>query len=216
MPQARVLRGYETGIGQLWVRVLPQLPRRLGQSPCQGVVLICNNLDILRSQIRYALPACSRNWQLDQDLLAMRVRELLRLERRAERTAAALNFIGALASPGARQALIQSLTPKQIQVECRKAVALCVALSRGLSGPKAGRKATAKDHLERLAAGLSRNDSTVVERHAITALRLLGFDIRHRNGRRPLAGRTKSKYRKVAALRGSAGSSQSRKVKQGK
>ncbi len=108
----------------------------------------------------------------------MRKRDLEQLERRSERTAAALNFIGVLASREGLQALLQKAPRKWVHAECKRAVALCTGMARGnISGPSGVtvNPSAAKDHLEQLEGALVRDDAVSVRLHAGAALRAFGF-----------------------------------------
>lgn len=106
----------------------------------------------------------------------MRKGDLGQLERRSERTAAALNFMGVLASPEGLQALLQKAPPKWVHAECKRAVAFCTEMARGISGAAVNPSA-AKDHLEQLEGALVRDDVVSLQRHAAAALRALGFEL---------------------------------------
>lgn len=109
-------------------------------------------------------------------MLAMRKRDLEQLERRSERTAAALNFIGVLASPEWFQALLQKAPPKWVHAECKRAVALCREMARGITGATVN-PSLAKHHLEELEGALVRGDVVSLQRHAAAALSALGFEL---------------------------------------
>lgn len=106
----------------------------------------------------------------------MRKRDLERLERRSGQTAAALNFIGVLASQEELQALLRKASSKWVHAECRRAVALCKEMARGVSGVAVNASA-AKDHLEQLEDALGRDDVASLQRHAAAALMALGFGL---------------------------------------
>ncbi len=106
----------------------------------------------------------------------MRKGDLGQLERRSERTAAALNFIGVLASPKPLQALLRKAPPKWVHAECKRAVALCTEVARAITGATA-KPSLAKEHLEELESALVRGDVVGLQRHAAAALRALGFEL---------------------------------------
>ncbi len=106
----------------------------------------------------------------------MRKRDLEALERRSGQTAAALSFIGVLASREGLQALRQRVSSKWVHAECRRAVALCTEMARGISGAAVNPSA-AEDHLEQLEGALVRDDVVNLQRHAAAALRALGFEL---------------------------------------
>src|SRR5512135_3508060 len=102
-------------------------------------------------------------------------RDLERLVRRSERTAAALNVMGVLASREALQALQQTVSPKRLRAECRRAITLCTEMARGVSGTAVDPSA-AKDQLDQVERALARDDVGSVQLHAVAALRALGFE----------------------------------------
>ena len=116
-------------------------------------------------------------------MLAMRRRELQLLERRSERTAAALNFIGVLASRVGLQALLQKSPPKWIRAECRKAVVSCTEMARGVGGAPGDHDA-AQEHLGHLEDALARGDLLGLQQHAAAALGALGFGVTSAKARR--------------------------------
>lgn len=106
----------------------------------------------------------------------MRRGDLGQLKRRSERAAAALNFMGVLASPEGLQALLQKAPPRWVHAECKRAVASCKEMARGISG-SAVNPSAAENHLGQLEGALARDDVVNLQRHAAAALRALGFEL---------------------------------------
>lgn len=98
------------------------------------------------------------------------------LRRRSERTGAALNFLGALASPESLPSMLGSMSLQQLHQRCEEAAAAVDLMARGVSGPGVDAKA-AQRQVKALGNCLGPELTARVQRYAVEVLEALGFKV---------------------------------------